>query len=58
MDVIIIQRHGTRTEKTLTDVKVIPKLQNALFSLTKVMMTGWQLKGKWKKEELTVTLEK
>ena len=40
MDVIIIQRNGTKTEKTLTDVKVVPRLRNSLFSLTKVMMNG------------------
>ena len=36
------------------DVKIVPKLNHNLFTLTKTMKEGWQMNGRWKEEGLII----
>ena len=40
------------------DVKIVPKLDHDLFSLTKAMKEGWQMNGKWMEGGLNIELFK
>ena len=40
------------------DVKIVPQLNNDLFSFTKAMKEGWQMNGRWKEGGLIIDLLK
>ena len=44
--------------KETWDVKIVPQLNDHLFSFTKVMKEGWQVNGRWKEGGLKIELFK
>jgi hypothetical protein len=45
LDVMFIHKDGTKCKKTLTEVKLVPKLHHNLFSILRAMLQGWALGG-------------
>ena len=57
LDVICKHKDGSIARKTW-DVKIVPELNHDLFSFTKAMKDGWQMKGRWKEGGLMIELFK
>ena len=57
LDVICKPKDGSMA-KERWDVKIVPQLNHDLFSFTKAMKEGWQMKGRWKEGGLIIELFK
>ena len=57
LDVICKHRGGSITRETW-DVKIVPQLNDDLFSFTKAMKEGWQMNGRWNEGGLMIELFK
>ena len=57
LDVICKHRDGSTARETW-EVKIVPQLNNDLFSFTKAMKEGWQMNGRWKEGGLMIELLK
>ena len=57
LDVICKHKDGSIAKETW-DVKIVPQLNNDLFSFTKAMKEGWQMNGRWKEGGLMIELFK
>ena len=57
LDVIFKHKDGSMARETW-DVKSVPPLNHDLFSFTKAMKEGWQMKGRWKEGGLIMELFK
>ena len=57
LDVICKHKDGSIARETW-DVEIVPELNHDLFSFTKAMKDGWQMKGRWKEGCLIIELFK
>ena len=57
LDVICKHKDGSIARETW-DVKIVPELNQVLFSFTKAMKEGWQMNGRWKEGGLMIELFK